>query len=188
MSYSLNIKVLHRYLRCNQSNAGFTLIELLVVFMIMAFLAAIAMPSFINQAAKARQSEAKQNLGLVNRAQTQYRTEKDRFADSFDLLAVGGGMSGGNKSDTKFYTYEILSNNLVGDAAIIAYPKDTADRSYSGGSSIYSNSAGLAAVASLICESKQPGVGVPPVVQVTGTGVDCPAGDYQQINDTVKGN
>jgi type IV pilus assembly protein PilA len=187
MSSTFKLQLL-KYLRSSRSNAGFTLTELLVVLMIMAILGAIAMPNFVQQAAKARQSEAKQNLGLINRAQAHYRTEHNRFSDSFDLLAVGGGLKGVGTADTSNYIYELNSSNLSGDTAVIAYPKDTGDRSYSGGNAIYSNSVGQLELASLICESKSPGVGTPPIVQVTATGVDCPNADYHRLDDTGKGN
>jgi prepilin-type N-terminal cleavage/methylation domain-containing protein len=46
-------------MRASQSESGFTLVELLVVIIIVGILSAIALPSFLNQANKAKQSEAK---------------------------------------------------------------------------------------------------------------------------------
>jgi type IV pilus assembly protein PilA len=46
-------------LRCGADEGGFTLVELLVVMLILALLAAIAIPSFLNQRAKARDADAK---------------------------------------------------------------------------------------------------------------------------------
>ena len=54
-------------------NPGFTLIEVLVVAIIIGILSAIALPSFLNQANKARQSEGKMLVSSHNRAQSAYR-------------------------------------------------------------------------------------------------------------------
>ncbi len=89
-------------------NSGFTLIELLVVIIIIGILSAIALPSFLNQAAKARASEARTNVGAMNRAQQAYYLEKQQFATD------GGGTTGNDKmgvgiKDTINYAYTAVS-------------------------------------------------------------------------------
>ncbi len=66
-------------LRNKKGNKGFTLIELLVVVIIIGVLAAIALPNLLGQVGKARQSEAKNNLGAINRAQQANRLETGVF-------------------------------------------------------------------------------------------------------------
>jgi type IV pilus assembly protein PilA len=59
---------------------GFTLIELLVVVLILGLLAALAIPSFINQSSKANDSEAKNNLQVTQRAMETYYLDHNTYA------------------------------------------------------------------------------------------------------------
>ena len=81
---------------------GFTLIELLVVIIIIGILSAIALPSFLNQANKAKQSEAKQYLASINKGQQAYYTENTTFVKEIDALGVG------IKTQTTNYKYECV--------------------------------------------------------------------------------
>ncbi|WP_460194014.1 type IV pilin-like G/H family protein [Thermosynechococcus sp. FA-CM-4201] len=89
MKSELKAKFLQHLLAKKKANEGFTLIELLVVVIIIGILAAIALPSMLNQANKARLATAKNTAGAINRAQQAYRLEKPTFASTVTQLGVG---------------------------------------------------------------------------------------------------
>ncbi|MBG1258605.1 type IV pilin-like G/H family protein [Nostoc commune] len=104
MKTELKAKFLQHILAKKNGNEGFTLIELLVVIIIIGILSAIALPSFLNQANKAKQSEAKQYSGSMNRAQQAYFLENGVFTTTLNTLGMG------IKSQTENYVYDILGN------------------------------------------------------------------------------
>jgi type IV pilus assembly protein PilA len=100
---------------------GFTLIELLVVVLIVGVLSAIALPSYLNQAAKARASEARSALGAINRAQQAYYLESGTMTGNPSNLSV--------KVSPKFYIYQLnlIDKNTAEGAARIAPTSNTRD-------------------------------------------------------------
>jgi prepilin-type N-terminal cleavage/methylation domain-containing protein len=114
--------------RIKDSSAGFTLIELLVVIIIIGILAAIALPSFLNQTAKARQAEAKSYIGALNKGQHAYYSEKLIFSDDIRRLGVGLTSSTQNYQYTAEGVPALLTDRITNKATAI----NAAIRSYAG--------------------------------------------------------
>lgn len=129
MKTELKAKFL-QHLSQKKQDQGFTLIELLVVIIIIGILSAIALPSFLNQANKAKQTEAKTYVGSMNRAQQTYFLEQGEFAGSDDFGALGLGIP----KDTANYLYDIEAQAANPPAATNkAAPQNNGIKAYIGG-------------------------------------------------------
>ena len=147
-----------QHLNNKRNEKGFTLVELLVVIIIIGILAAIALPNFLNQSAKAKQTEAKQNVSVSNRYQTIYRSENSAFADTFDKLAIGTLSGSTGSASTTAYSYSLSAS--IDNTSLIATSRDTALKSYVGGNNIYQNTSSKNVITSVLCEATTSGLTV----------------------------
>ncbi|MGB3202570.1 MAG: type IV pilin-like G/H family protein [Nodosilinea sp.] len=126
---------------------GFTLIELLVVVVMVGVLTSIALPSFLNQAARSKQARALMYVGLVNRAQQAFFVENNRFANSIAEL----GFASGNAPPD--YTYTVTSQTEgIKVTQTQAIPTNLALRGYAGLVFSTVDPGGGARLGTVICE------------------------------------
>lgn len=114
----------------NSSNEGFTLVELLVVIIILGVLTVFSLPAFLRQIGKARETDAKTNLGAIARSQQAYHFEKGTFANTSALLNINGAFS---SSYYNFSDPTIANGIIVKHQAIAINPSTDATRNYAVG-------------------------------------------------------
>jgi general secretion pathway protein G len=76
--------------RTTQQERGFTLIELMIVLAIIATLAAIAIPSYINAVKHAREATLREDLFVMRQAIDSYTVDKEKAPQSLDDLVQSG--------------------------------------------------------------------------------------------------
>lgn len=74
-------------------NGGFTLVELMIVTAIMAILASVAIPAYINYINRVRQSEAMNMLLTARLEMEQFQVDNNRFASTIGCLPSFGSDS-----------------------------------------------------------------------------------------------
>jgi prepilin-type N-terminal cleavage/methylation domain-containing protein len=154
MKLDLQAKFL-QHLNKKKQDQGFTLIELLVVIIIIGILAAIALPSFLSQANKGKQSEAKTYVGTLNKGQQAYYTENSDFSDTISDLGVGINTSTVNY---KYTTDGTTATTIAGNFAISkAKSNFAALKGYAGRVELYpSGTTSEATSVAILCEQKTP--------------------------------
>ncbi|MFN6571509.1 general secretion pathway protein GspG [Nostoc minutum NIES-26] len=168
--------------RKNKEEEGFTLIELLVVVIIIGVLAAIALPSLLGQVNKAKQAEAKNNVGTINRAQQAFFLEYQGFAKDMSTLQVGV------KSQTENFFYSVVTTADLGIIYASAYKK--ALKSYYGavGTQTGAGATSEALTVAIACESPDPkdvanfaAVANTPAADINTAGPTTCANDYKSL-------
>lgn len=154
MKAELKVKFL-QYLNQKKQGEGFTLIELLTVIIIIGILTAIALPSFLNQATKAKESEAKAYVNALNKGQQAYFLEKNQFAANTAQLGVG------IQTQTTSYTYYTFTvTNPVGTTNVYAISYASSPNLKTYGGKVYIESTANPndmVLYSFLCESQQVG-------------------------------
>ncbi len=145
-----------KYQESSISNSGYNGCGCLLLLMGIVVIGAIALPSPVGTARKARASEAKQYVGSMNRAHQALFIEKSAFATSVDALGLG------IKTETKNYLYSVRATKQT--AFHYGVSKQRQLESYVGGvflvpvEKIEPNAAkdGITTI-SILCEADSPG-------------------------------
>ncbi|MEG4283700.1 type IV pilin-like G/H family protein [Microcoleus sp. A006_D1] len=120
---------------------------------ILMFLTAIAMPSFLNMANKSKQSEAKQYVSSLNKGQQAYYAEKNAFSTSIEALGLG------LKTETTNYKYLLFVTNKA--ALNYSVSKQKKEKSYVGGVFLVPDyptaPKNAMTTQSILCEADSPG-------------------------------
>jgi len=104
----------------NQQNKGFTLIELMITVAIMAIIAAIAYPSYIDSVRKARRADAQAQMLELASFMERFYTENNRYNKQNNVAQTNVALPTGITSD--YYDYA-LQSVVATSYAIKADPK-----------------------------------------------------------------
>ncbi len=136
-----------------------------MAIVMIAILSAIAWPAYLSMSSKARQTEARNTMGVINRSQLGFYQEESRFADSISELVFGIPVV------TENYTYKdaytggtpgLIDNTSIPAATFLfANPQDTlAVKDYGAGVVLYSAN-GVVTLKSIVCEEQLTAANIP---------------------------
>ncbi|MEM8640398.1 MAG: type IV pilin-like G/H family protein [Cyanobacteria bacterium P01_G01_bin.54] len=139
----------------------------------------IALPSFLNQAQNAQESEGRLNVNALVRGQQAYHLESGEFTRDLNELGLGIAAEGLN------YTYEMMpQNEPMGSVYITATPRanDGTLRSYAAGVFVV-EAADMSFTVAGVCESNDPSPEPPqmPTLAADGETVECPEGSTEAL-------
>ena len=115
-----------KYQESSISNAAYGGCGCLLLLMGIGVISAIALPSFLRQGGKAKQSENKQYVSAMNQAQQAVFIETSAFGTSFDALGIGS-----IKTETTNFKYSIRATKKAAFNYGVSNEKDL--KSYVGG-------------------------------------------------------
>ncbi|MFT3816958.1 MAG: type IV pilin protein [Rubrivivax sp.] len=94
---------------------GFTLLELIIAVVVVAILASIAMPSFLDAIRKSRRSEAIAALNTLQQAQERFRSNNLTYANNLTAAPTATPTPGLGLTTTTpsgYYTVALVSGNV----------------------------------------------------------------------------
>ena len=93
---------------------GFTLIELMIVVVVVAILAAVAIPNFLDQLRKSRRSDAMRGLSDLQLRQERWRASNATYASSMDVLLGSAAATTSYNSGSTYYSFSISGTSATG--------------------------------------------------------------------------
>jgi type IV pilus assembly protein PilA len=161
------MKVLIKLLK-KKNQTGFSLIELMIVVVIIGILSTIAVPQYQNFQMKAKQSEAKANLGGLYTTEKTFLAEWNQFYA--DFRALGFDLGG-----TLNYDVGFSASHQNGPAT---HP----DKNFKGKAAVQFNATKRCAIAAVGCQMG------PSAKAILGTAISAPAALVQTFKAGANAN